>query len=80
MGNLNQFEEAKMEEITIEIECLEGRVSDIESNIYSITEYGRNPNSQEYDDMLDALIKRKEIQAQIFTLSEVLSSIESNNA
>lgn len=67
-----------MEELLIQIECLKQDVRRIESEVYSFSEYGRSPNSKDYDSILMLLQKRLSINLRLRELENLKDAIISN--
>jgi len=67
-----------MEEIKIEIECLQSLKEEIQIAITKPTEYGRWPSDNDFLALQPLLSKLVKTQAKIDTLNEVLIAIESN--
>ncbi len=67
-----------MEEIKIEIECLEDEMQKLTNKVYSYSEYGRYPNESDWLEIISLLNQWSNKRQQLIALKECLSAIINN--
>jgi len=69
-----------MEEIEIEIDCLETQKQSIQLAIAHPFQYGRSPSDNEYLEIGPLIIELIQVQSKLDVLEETLESMKNNMA